>query len=271
LSVSVCVAVRSTALIAQATVTVISPERPGLVQTPPPVTKFDPVRAKTVPTLTLLLGVKMTLGTTVNDAAALSPKLPVSVMVTGPAGLLGILTTNEPTAAPPEIEHEGVPSIVLPTDEVIPQLPSPVLNPEPVTRIVSPPLPLSDEGVIDGAVTVKVSETDGPGLTTGSVKYTVCGPVLAVPATLKLPVKTPFAPMVQAGADKKAGTPGMELSAAAQNPAARLVLNPDPDSVTAVPFPPSLGVTTSFDLTMNCAAVTSFGTDPGSCPVNSKV
>lgn len=141
-----------------------------MVQTPAAVTKFDPVRAKTVPTLTLVLGVKVTLGTTVNDAVALSPKLPVSVMVTEPAGLLGILTTNEPVAAPPEMEHEGVPWKV--AAGVIAQLPSPVLNPEPVTLIVSPPLPLFDESVMAGAVTVKVFETR-PWTTTAFVSVTV--------------------------------------------------------------------------------------------------
>jgi hypothetical protein len=142
-----------------------------LVHTPAAVTKFDPVRAKTVPTLTLVLGVKVTLGTTVNDAVALSPRLPVSVMVTKPAGLLGILTTNEPVAAPPEIEHGARPAIVL-APPVIVQLPSPVLNPEPVTLIVSPPLPLFDESVMAGGVTVKVFETE-PWTTTASASLTV--------------------------------------------------------------------------------------------------
>jgi hypothetical protein len=55
-------------------------------------------------------------------------------MVTKPPGLVDVLTTKEPEAAPAEREHEGVPSIVLATDEAIVQLAaSPVLNPEPET------------------------------------------------------------------------------------------------------------------------------------------
>jgi hypothetical protein len=55
-------------------------------------------------------------------------------MVTKPAGLVDVVTTKEPKAAPPVREHEGVPWIVLAPDEAIVQVAaSPVLNPEPET------------------------------------------------------------------------------------------------------------------------------------------
>lgn len=125
---------------------------------PAAIPKFCPVNVTTVPTLTLLLGVKVIVGTTVNVAVALSPKFPVSVIVTEPAGLLSVFTTNEPVATPPETEHGARPAIVAP-EEVIEQLPSPVLNPEPEIVIVWPPVPLLGEGVIAGLVTVNPAET----------------------------------------------------------------------------------------------------------------
>jgi hypothetical protein len=134
-------------------------------------------------------------------------------MVTKPAGLFDILTTNEPIAAPPEREHEGVPSIVLATDEAIVQLPvSPVLNPEPETCIVSPPLPLLlGANAMVGTVTVNVGveTTVVCGTAAALVNPNVCGPARAALSTLKRdPARTPVPSMEQimvAGSLKGAG------------------------------------------------------------------
>jgi hypothetical protein len=147
---------------------------------------------------------------------------------------------------------------------------SPELNPEPEIVTVWPPLPEIAESAIEGAVTVKLAETDGPGFTTAaSVKYTVYGPV-TVAATVKLPVNIPVvASMEQAGVPNR--PVGMEVSSVGQVADESPVLNPDPDSVTVIPNPPLLGVTTSIELTINWAVVTSFGTDPVNSPVKVRV
>jgi len=168
-SVNVSVAVKS-ALIVQTAVTVRSAERPGLVQAPA-VSKFDPVRVMDVPTRTLLLGVNVISGTTVKIAVMLSPKLPVTVTVFGSALTPGPKITKDPVTAPLEMEHEGVPELKPGAESV--QLVSPELNPDPETVTVWPPLPLLGESIIEGVVTVKVADTDGPGTTTAFVKYTV--------------------------------------------------------------------------------------------------
>jgi hypothetical protein len=62
---------------------------------------------------------------------------------------------------------------------------------------------------------------------------------------------------------------GMELRSLEQDTG--LVMNPDPDSVTMVPIPPLVGVTTSLESTMNLALPTSFVTDPGKSPVKVRV
>jgi hypothetical protein len=106
------------------------------------------------------------------------------------------LTTNEPVATPPEIEHEGELANVLPPEEVIVQLPSPVLNPEPETVIVWPPMPLLGKGVMAGLVTVNPAETVV--CTTNAFDIvTAYGPTPAVAATTKSPVRVPSVAMLQ--------------------------------------------------------------------------
>ena len=134
---------------------------------------------------------------------------------------------------------------------------------------MSPPLPEIAESVIVGAVSVKLAETDGPGYTTvASVKYTVYSPV-TVAVTVKLPVNIPVVPSMEQEDTVVQRPLGMELRSPEQD--TRPALNPDPDSVTVIPDPPLLGVTTSIELTINSVVVTSFGTDPVNSPVNFRV
>jgi hypothetical protein len=140
----------------QVAVTVKSVERLGLVQVPL-VSKFDPERVMTVPTLTLVLGVNVISGTIVRVVTALSPRFPVTCMafVSTAAGLFTVPMTNEPVTTPPDMEHDGVPAMTLPGAAIV-QLVSPVLNPVPETEIVFPPLPLLGVREMVAVITVKV-------------------------------------------------------------------------------------------------------------------
>jgi hypothetical protein len=226
---------------------VISAERPGLVHAPA-APKFDPVRVMTVPTLTLLLGVNVISGTTVKVALALSPKLPVTVTVFASALTPGPKITKDPATTPAETEHDGVPTLKPGAASV--QLVSPALNPEPETVTVWPPLPELGESAIDGAVTVNVAETV-LWTTLACVSATVWAPELTggEVLTVMLPVRTPLASTLHVTAPAKKGSLGVKL----RNPAqAKAPLYPEPDSVTAVPAPPFVGVNTNVDCTMKC-------------------
>jgi hypothetical protein len=98
-----------------------------------------------LPTRTFVFGVSVIFGTTVRVAVALSPAVDETVIVFAPAVSPGILSTNDPVTTPPDMEHEGVPSIVLGCTAVIVHPATAVLKPVPVTCMVSPPLPLVGE------------------------------------------------------------------------------------------------------------------------------
>jgi len=160
----------------------------------PTVPKFVPVRVRAVPTLTLLFGVKVIFGTVVKVAAALSPKLPVTVTAAEAALFPAPATTMEAVIEPdPDTEHEEE---LMKTAGVIVQPVSPELNPLPEIEIVSPPLPLFDESVMVGLVTVNPAVTV---VCTTNAFYivTAYGPNAAVFLTTKLPVRVPSVAMLQ--------------------------------------------------------------------------
>jgi hypothetical protein len=119
--------------------------------------KLLPEMVTSVPTLTLVLGVRMISGTIVIVVTAVSARFPVTCMafVSTAAGLFAVPMTNEPVTTPPDTEHDGVPTMTL-AGAVIVQLVSPGLNPVPETEIVFPPLPLLGVREMIGVITVKV-------------------------------------------------------------------------------------------------------------------
>jgi hypothetical protein len=116
-----------------------------------------------VPTRTFVLGVRVIFGATVRGVFVVpSPRLPVTTMFFTPRGLLATLTVKVAFTTPPVTTQVSVPgSITLGTPGVIVQVMSPVLNPEPVTCTLSPPLAGFGEKETMGFVFVKFEST-GP-------------------------------------------------------------------------------------------------------------
>ena len=251
-------------LIVQGVVPVMSDEEPDVtvtVHVSAAVAKFDPVKVNESPTLAGF-GVTVIFGTIVRVALAMSPQFPITCMpfVSTAEDLPEVLMMNEPVTDPPATEHEGLPSIVL-SGPLTVQLVSEELKPEPVMRIVSPPLPVLGESNIEGPVTVKVSHrTPETETSCGSVSVTLyCSPIAACVEIVKLPVRRPIESALQLVTESKRGVGTVGTPPAEEGNVVISLLQlpieppyPEPEKATTVPAPPVFGVNENDDRTMNC-------------------
>jgi len=215
------------------------------------VPKFDPVTVKVSPTVAGF-GDTLIWGTTVNGAVVLSPRSPVTRITFASAGLPEVATTNDPWTLPPLMVHEKL-AMRGPVPElfVIWQVVSSELKPEPVTVIVSPPVPLLFESVIVGVSTLKVAETDTCNIRVASVIVTVCSPGVAVGLIVNVPVRMPFASILQENTPKMSSAIEGVQSAWAEP-------YPEPERMPADrPGPPLVGLSANVASTPNVAVALS--------------